>query len=329
MLQTYKSINSSILNLNDLSRYLVIDYWLKGNRNYSLIIDPTYQKLIKNLPKFHDDIKSIYKSCRDLTLQERRIIRISFINQNSIKKLCEGKTKLLTFSEMPSVVEKKMKPFFVKLYEEYSDRKTMSSQFDSKKAYFDALYTENGFIDCPCCGMNPFESDKSDYREDFDHYLPKSEFVFSSVNYQNLIPLCKKCNSTYKGDINPVEGGRKAFYPYSNKDNCIDVKIILDKDVHQNICDISLTGSNQEEINTWNDLFSIKNRYEVRANQIKKKLITRLKKHMRETQKDFNDTSSFYLNLLDTDKYEESNIVKISLIKSFLLDENFKQQMNI
>ncbi|RYJ50739.1 hypothetical protein DR871_014670 [Flavobacterium petrolei] len=37
-------------------------------------------------------------------------------------------------------------------------------------------------------------------RPDFDHYFPKSKYPLLSLSFYNLIPSCKICNSTFKGD---------------------------------------------------------------------------------------------------------------------------------
>lgn len=37
-------------------------------------------------------------------------------------------------------------------------------------------------------------------RPDFDHYFPQSKYPLLSLSFYNLIPSCKICNSTFKGD---------------------------------------------------------------------------------------------------------------------------------
>lgn len=57
---------------------------------------------------------------------------------------------------------------------------------------------------CPYCGLNYIstvnkENGKCITTATFDHYLPKSKYKFLALNLYNLIPVCKNCNSTFKG----------------------------------------------------------------------------------------------------------------------------------
>jgi 5-methylcytosine-specific restriction endonuclease McrA len=60
---------------------------------------------------------------------------------------------------------------------------------------------------CPVCG--------SLSRGDVDHYLPKSIFPEFSIFSLNLVPACKHCNSTEKGDVYRGEKKPTRFiHPY-------------------------------------------------------------------------------------------------------------------
>ena len=328
MLQTYKVICHDILNIHNLAKFIVLDYWCKSSKEYSILFPSKYKAFFDKLPAFKGDVVRIYEKSSKLSLNEKKIIKISFINQNDIEKLCNSESKLFNMhTYLPDIVNEEMKPFFIKLYEEYSDRKTLRDIFGSKKDYYDELYDENDFTDCPCCGMSYIESSDSEKREDFDHYLPKFEFIFASINYRNLSPLCKKCNSTFKGETNPIEKRRKAFYPYSNTDNEIKVEIIADKDI-TTITDIILSGKKQEQINTWNSVFSIKKRYSSRENQLKKNVIKDIKLYMRENNVDFLKACTFFIKLYSRDKYSESKLIKIALIYKYSETKHIVQQMN-
>ncbi|MNV35806.1 hypothetical protein D3C71_1272670 [compost metagenome] len=123
---------------------------------------------------------------------------------------------------------------------------------------------------CPYCGLLPIDGQYVHTREAYDHYLPKSKYPFSSINFKNLSPACYKCNSGNKTSKDPLydKSGkrRKAFYSYNATPYNIDIEIKLNsidiKDLTPQ--DVSITfGPTEitEELETWNDLFSIEERY--------------------------------------------------------------------
>ncbi len=79
------------------------------------------------------------------------------------------------------------------------------------------LYKEfiqkNGYV-CPFCGLSKYKNKLGLRREDFDHYLHKSEYPLAAANMNNLVPTCGTCNQDYKKAKN-ILGDGKAFYPYS------------------------------------------------------------------------------------------------------------------
>jgi hypothetical protein len=127
---------------------------------------------------------------------------------------------------------------------------------------------------CPFCGLLPIDNEFDPTREAFDHYLPKSKYPFNSVNLKNLAPSCNKCNSGNKRDKDPLhdKGGnrRKAFYPFSKENANLQISVdILSKDwANPTPADliISISSvSHPDEMETWNDLFQIKDRYSARC----------------------------------------------------------------
>lgn len=127
---------------------------------------------------------------------------------------------------------------------------------------------------CPFCGLLPIDNEFDPTREAFDHYLPKSKYPFNSVNLKNLAPSCHKCNSGNKGDKDPLydkDGNRrKAFYPFSKTKADIQISVdVLSKNwLNLTSSDLSVTISSSthtDEVETWNDLFRIKQRYSAKC----------------------------------------------------------------
>lgn len=62
---------------------------------------------------------------------------------------------------------------------------------------------ELGIKVCPYCNrqyISPIYSSKGKLRADLDHFYAKSKYPYLSMSIQNLIPCCKFCNSSLKGD---------------------------------------------------------------------------------------------------------------------------------
>lgn len=328
MLRTYKTIAHRILEINNLAYYIVCDYWCNAEKGVTALFDSQFRDFFNKLPSFKEKVVEVYDICRTLTNVERNNIRTAFQNHNDIENLCNG--TLLFDTQLHSIVEDKMKPFFVNLYEEYSERKTLETVYSSKMDYYNKLYEENRFVNCPCCCLDSFESDESDKREDFDHYLPKSLIPFASVNYKNLVPLCHKCNRTYKSDSNPIENGKTSFYPYGGINNNIHITIEFDQDIEKNISDLILSGPENDKINTWDEIFLIRDRYINRTNQIKESFLRRLKKRKRRYNLTAEQVCCDFIDEYqqDNDKYEADKFLKIPIMEAILQNQDFIDQLN-
>ena len=82
-----------------------------------------------------------------------------------------------------------------------------NSFINKKQEYNSYSLADNLQINtCPNCNRQytiTISSKKVDgqlTRPDFDHYFPKSKYPLLSLSFYNLIPSCKICNSTFKGD---------------------------------------------------------------------------------------------------------------------------------
>lgn len=109
-----------------------------------------------------------------------------------------------------------------------------------------------GVTVCPYCNrayVNTYYTSKGKTRPDLDHFLPKSKYPYLSLSIYNLIPSCKVCNSSLKGqvdfnfkdNINPYESAMKdglMKFSYKPKDysdivgldeKTLEIKLSFDK----------------------------------------------------------------------------------------------------
>lgn len=182
---------------------------------------------------------------------------------------------------------------------------------------------KNEYKDCPCCGLTYFEPKDSANREAFDHYLPKSHYPLASVNFQNLVPLCYKCNSDRKKAKDPIENGKKAFFPFSNSNHAIEIKITIDhtKDLRKlERTDLKIEFSgDKDKIETWDRLFATSDRYNDTSRDILKNMLRKIKRrHI-----DYKDENAIwtYTNTLDKliedyefDKFDDNKFLKIPIM---------------
>lgn len=126
---------------------------------------------------------------------------------------------------------------------------------------------------CPYCNRNyitPIYSSNGKMRADLDHFFPKAVFPYMSMSIYNLVPACKFCNSSLKGEkefrlsnnISPFEKNitdnyRFTYYPKSyesffGKD---DIKVAIEYNINRyNISDVMRLKKN-------NIIFNIENTY--------------------------------------------------------------------
>ncbi|MEK3773602.1 hypothetical protein MHB85_03905 [Paenibacillus sp. FSL K6-4396] len=143
------------------------------------------------------------------------------------------------------------------LYDNLLKLKGLIEDVGTLKNYYEKFYDESIEYVCAFCGIGTMLTSKDKFREAFDHYFPRSKYPFVSLLRKNLFPICHTCNSTYKGDKNPRDYG-KVFYPFSIKYNDCKPVFRIRAGVIENI---EIASQNfQNEIKTWNEVFSIKDR---------------------------------------------------------------------
>lgn len=124
---------------------------------------------------------------------------------------------------------------------------------------------ESGIRVCPYCNrqyITPVYSDNGKMRADIDHFLPKSKYPYFSMSLYNLIPVCKSCNQSLKGNkefgfysINPYEENLNDYFKFKADTikNEIEIEIVKDK-----------SGSIRDHIDT----FKLETLYNYHNNQV-------------------------------------------------------------
>ncbi len=322
MLRLYKPITHDIFKLQPMLKHLVCSVWCVANAvdNCESKLHADFKVLYLAYGWLKTAVDEIYTLCLPLTADERKAIKEAFEANNKIEELCNGVVKPIYLDKLHKVVEEKMKPLLVDFYEDLLEKAKVPG---TKKDYYEKLVDDNEFKDCPCCGLTYFELKDSDNREAFDHYLPKAHYPFASVNFQNLVPLCYKCNSDRKKAKDPIEKGRKAYYPFSTAKHSIDIKVTIDhtKDLgklERTDLKIEFTGD-KDNVETWDRLFASNERYNDTSRSMLKSMLRKIKRR-HEDYKTGNATWT-YNNTLDKlivdyefDKYDDKKFLQIPIL---------------
>lgn len=136
-----------------------------------------------------------------------------------------------------------------------------------------------GMSTCSYCNINYTHtivgSDKNISRPDFDHFLIKSKYPLSALSFFNLIPSCKTCNSTLKGDIDTTLDN--TIHPYIEQFGEGGTFTYALQDVYEPKIKIEVTGTSrtQQKINGSKKVFRLEEIYNAHTNVLRE-LIFRL-----------------------------------------------------
>lgn len=326
MLRTYKPlVDHNVYVYQQHVEHLICNVWCKAiaGSNCQDLLTKEFEDIYLERDWVKSSVDEIYALCQPLTEDERTAIKEAFTINNTIDALCEAKTTPIELNTLAVVVETKMKPLLIRFYNELISSK-------EKLSYYNDLIKHNGdFKFCLCCGLVPVESAESHYREDNDHYLPKAEYPFASVNFKNLTPLCSKCNKKCKSTKNPFENGRKSFYAFSPLENEFEITVTIKGTSATNYLELKedevelAFNNNRDKVDTWHWLFQINTRYNEDIRQFSKGELRMLaKKFKRNDERKNGETYEQILNDAiedyDIDKYDDRKFLKKSFLKEML-----------
>lgn len=116
------------------------------------------------------------------------------------------------FIEYPFDNDFNINPSYETTYRGKYDFKDLYTDFRTPKNSMKKEWCASQFIEklgvnvCPYCGQQYFclvpDKDTKEYKiaeATLDHFLSKNKYPYLALNIYNLIPVCKTCNSTYKG----------------------------------------------------------------------------------------------------------------------------------
>lgn len=220
--------------------------------------------------------KIVYHAYKLITIKnERDKIIKAFQNSNEIERLCSNDPALvmLTIDDLDASIRLPIKQLFSYLYNTASKYHEFTNYVNiTVGKSIDEFIKRHKIEVCPICGLEGFLNLDGQARLALDHWLCQDIFPFSSVNFNNLLPIGDRCNSRpAKGDVNVLiddMGNRKlTFYPYKNY-NGIDTRFAFIEEpsfeeVYGNWEFIIEPKDNNEidYFDSWDGIFNIKTRY--------------------------------------------------------------------
>lgn len=277
MLYTYKHISHDFSKMHGFIEHLVLNVWCSPKGNYNINkLDVDFIPIVEgvNHDYLKNPIRKIYGICRGLTSQQRKRLKDGFKENNAIENLCKGKGTPLLYSQIETFspqLKRELDKFFKNLYSKVPQIKAFKDVCGTIDDYYDKLVGENE--KCPFCGISDILTPNHSKRDALDHYLPKDTYPFSSINPDNLAPICKTCNSSYKSTHSPIRNDngrkRKAFYPFAMNAIKFDIKAKFNTKnilkMKPSEIDLTITNSSyKEQIETWDEVFGIKERYKIK-----------------------------------------------------------------
>lgn len=304
MLRTYKPIEHDLFKVHEVLEILVKEAFCQADKNTietKIKESETLIALYENASSdwFKTSVNNIYTVCKTLTEEEKQKFSNIFDNNNQIENLCLHPAQLIPITSLNESLQQILIPFFKELYDRILEWKSIKDSFGTKEDYYNQLIRFNDFaLNCPCCGYGILRDTHNSGYSAFDHYLPIRHYPFSVINFNNLFPLCDECNSKEKGQKDILASGKKVFYPASATHPDISIHVYIDSKNFINTfsqkqhsksnwvtVDIVCDETYQEEIESWNTIFNIKQRYSGQIAERGKSWLSQVKKKYENSQR--------------------------------------------
>ena len=198
------------------------------------------------------------------------------------------------FRKLDKTAQKLLKLLLVPFYDDifYVGFPPSIAPFNRKQMLKIFWDTNSHLKVCPACDGSEIEINRSGIRCHVDHFFPKASYPFFTIYAKNLIPICSNCNSSYKGNKDPLVHTYPnplvhTFHPFE-KPALGELKIIIvrapngEKSVHLE----DKKGGMSKRIERLNYVFALEERWTGRLdNEIEKiriKIINYSRRHSHE-----------------------------------------------
>lgn len=214
--------------------------------------------------------KDIYNITKGWEPDRRHEFYDAIKRSNDIKEICCGNVIPWKEVDIPEELRELTKTLFIKLYEDVLKGKFFQPIYGTRKEHYHTFkrHANNDFELCPACGISPMHTYADDITDQYDHYLPKDIYPFSSINFKNLVPVCSDCNSLQvKSNNDILSHTGKVFFPFNEEHRGIEIELKIKKNDFDNLSNIeweviySNEEGNEDEIDAWKHIYKIESRH--------------------------------------------------------------------
>jgi 5-methylcytosine-specific restriction endonuclease McrA len=268
--------------------------------------DPDFRPIVnRHRTVLRQKFKDIYSVLSRLPQAVRTDICNQIRISNNIEAICQGTITPVKIDDSANGIRKVIRTFFLDLYNQVLDGDPFKDAYHTTlREHFDGFSGINKETTlCPICGIGELKKKEDATRDQYDHFLPKALYPFSSVNFENLVPSCKECNSfDAKGEDDTIAVSTgKLFYPFDNSHKGISVEFHIAADNIEPekvdwIIDFNNPDRKNDEIESWKAIYKIDRRY---SGHVK----ARIDKWYRRCWEHMHDRDIFFLTTKRRKKY--------------------------
>ncbi|MDZ4727667.1 MAG: hypothetical protein SH817_16025 [Leptospira sp.] len=256
-------------NLEHFDESILLD---SGN-NFNQIVSLSPDVLKKSL-------KELTESYYKLSEYEKSKVKHAFISNKDIESICKDVKKApVKYGELQDDFAELLKEFDKKLWVNYPHVDLLKSHCGTIQEHFDEFVSpkHQQALVCPFCGLHKLKPFGSIKRDSYDHYIPKSLYPFTSINFKNLFPMCNECNTDEKKATDTVYKNlvrRKVVYPFDTEYPFDQLRIyVIAREYYSPISlktmlndiqwdlEIKIEGYDEEIFESWDEIFNIKRRF--------------------------------------------------------------------
>ncbi len=255
----------------------VMDFFQKSitlTRFSTSIMADNLKNVVADSITLEKKFKEVFVELNRNNIDKSLVFNFLSNNNNVIELLTNVNYPLLSLERpLYDNLLKKIKNLYLFIWASTFNTVTCLNNYGSLENHYQAhdILNKKSRRICPFCGLSKLD-DPIEKRNEYDHYLDKATYPYLALNFNNLVPMCGKCNKRpNKGTKNLIfdsKGKRRvAYYPYSpvqafNMEvNCKNLFMPNEKwllSSHSSTPDFGF--------NTWKTVFKIDSRY---ANYIK------------------------------------------------------------
>ena len=234
---------------------------------YLVDLDGEYRAEVERFTGIWQRVYGLVEVARELSTEERDLLVSSVVTQNNIPAIFDGATECSTCTNALPDAHQRARELFQFCFERLSKIRTPGSAGSIRDRQYQTIFENTPSCCCAFCGMSRLEPYHPNIpRHDMDHFLAISRYPFAGTNLRNLVPMCDRCNSAYKGaeDILYDHAGNRLACVFPYGEEIVELEVsnsdVFGEDGGGPVWDLRLVPDSAKARN-WDRIFRIRFRY--------------------------------------------------------------------